>query len=228
MNSYNYNLLTYDPIFKENPLKHLSKNVFSGTLNIINLKKLNSLYDHMCKYQSLSESNLKLNMELENKNQNQINSQKIHSNSYIFNNKINLLNFEKGDKIFNIIKDDFKRKVVKIIYKEDDEDDFQLNISNEQNKNYYNKENDNVENVESDENFKYIDYLNNSKYHGAFNQCRQPLNNNNNNSEDDNAENNLNNIIIKNSQEVRNNIENIEEEENENHYFNNQFHSFLR
>ena len=114
-----------NPVFSVNPLKLMSANKFSGSLNYNNLNNLNFLY-------SILRNSF--NAENTNANTNPV----ISNTGLIFNvnnpnntiqNKPFLLSkqkFFKGQKIFNISKESNplnRRKSVKIIYKNDEDED---------------------------------------------------------------------------------------------------------
>jgi hypothetical protein len=94
------------PIFSSNPLKMLINNDYSGTLHLSNLQQMNRLYE-MMKEALLQESQTNINYTTSNFTERRI------------------FMTVKGQKIFNIIKEGNtlnKRKSVKIIYNNDDEE----------------------------------------------------------------------------------------------------------
>lgn len=94
------------PIFSTNPLKLMINNEYSGTLHINNLLHMNKLYEIM-KEALLLESQNNFNL------------------TGNFNQEKRIFLTVKGQKIFNIIKEGNpvnKRKSVKIVYNNDDEE----------------------------------------------------------------------------------------------------------
>jgi len=134
-----------DPLFHENPMKKMLKNPYSGTLVFNNLLAINSLYTLMKQNLIMTDNRLScisnanngnkentFNSVLpDNKNSININNSFHYSQPNMNMNMNTNMNtngyqrsftgYQKGDKIFNIIKDTnhMKRKIVKIIYEED-------------------------------------------------------------------------------------------------------------
>ena len=114
------------PVFSHNPLRMLSENEFSGTLHVENIKNINYLYDVM--KQSQINENLN-NNNLARTNSTGGNSIFAINNAKpgIYEKKPTFVTF-KGNKIFNIIKDNNNSgmnqsnsnriKSVKIVYNE--------------------------------------------------------------------------------------------------------------
>jgi hypothetical protein len=126
------------PIFHTNPLKILLNNKYSGTTNIQNLIQINKIYEimresilqennlHNQNQQQQTINNMNLNGSVSNYNINSTNnnninpnqSLNIHGNSNIFTivkpNNVKLFMTEKGQKIFNIIKDNKSEQVINL------------------------------------------------------------------------------------------------------------------
>jgi hypothetical protein len=131
------------PIFSTNPLNYMISNEYSGTLNINNLNHINRLYEMMVEALQ-QETNLNMNINPQPTSNifmttsasghkptvifTTTNTQKLYDqNNSSVNKPKTLFGTIKGKKIFNIIKEpnpNFRRKQVKIIYKNDEEADY--------------------------------------------------------------------------------------------------------
>jgi hypothetical protein len=162
-----------DPIYTENPIKLMLNNEFCGTMNFKNLNEINSVYQVMRHHQIISDNNTRLNNYNEYNKENTIVVKDIASGP-----KTPTFNYSRGDKIFNIIKDNNhpRRKIVKIIYEDSD--------CNNEDENYYIKSGEKVENHsnENEINNEYHAEIlegvcpddNNAEYEGEdhfFNNC---------------------------------------------------------
>jgi hypothetical protein len=103
------------PVFTQNPLKYLINNNYSGSLHINNLHHMNKLYD-MMKEALLNDGSGHVMQPV--------------APGQIFTttntNKPRVFMAVKGQKIFNIIKENNPvRKSVKIIYNEDDNEEYE-------------------------------------------------------------------------------------------------------
>jgi len=124
-----------DPIFIENPLRLMINNHFTGTMNIKNLNRINSLYQLM--HQIISNNYTRLN-------DNEFNKDSFIIKDTIKIPKTSIFNFSKGDRIFNIIKDynHPRRRIIKIIY---EDTDYQANEKQYDNNNYLNQDDEKID-----------------------------------------------------------------------------------